>query len=119
MMHPIRTARALCQEVLGIACVLDDVRATVRSFRATKAETKKLAAADRTAELAAARRGCTHSPACPLATAEDRGRAETVYRDGQFTYLCNGLVLSTPVVPDVVPCSLGTTKPVETEEVRP
>lgn len=94
MMHPIRTARAWWGEILGVACVVGDIQATVRSFRATRASNKELGGTRRTAALVDARRGCAHLTACPPATAPDRQKAEVVYEDDHFTYLCNGLVLS-------------------------
>ncbi|MFD8386535.1 DUF5999 family protein [Streptomyces sp. NPDC059679] len=108
MMRPIRTARVWWHEVLGVVGVIEDITATVRSRRAVNAENKKLATAERTTALRQARQGCTHSPACPLATAPDRQRAAVVYEDDHFSYLCNGLVLSIEAIkaPDYPPTGL-------------
>jgi hypothetical protein len=118
MAHPIRTARTWWQTILGLACVLDDIQATVRSRRTTKAANKALADTPRTRALKAARAGCRHVPACPPATAEDRQKAATVYADDVFTYLCNGLVTSTAErVPDFPPAGLATARRRGVEEV--
>ncbi|ATL88760.1 DUF5999 family protein [Streptomyces malaysiensis] len=94
MRRLIHTVRTWWGEVLGVVCVVEDITATVRSLRASSAENKELAAAERTVALRQARQGCTHSPACPPTNAPDRQKAAVVYEDAQFTYLCNGIVLS-------------------------
>ncbi|MFF1700048.1 hypothetical protein ACFVXC_41510 [Streptomyces sp. NPDC058257] len=79
---------------LGAVGVVEDVVATVRSQRLTKADNKQLADSARNAALAEARRGCTHLPACPPAAAPDRMKAVEVWADDACVYLCNGLVLA-------------------------
>ncbi|WP_371558742.1 hypothetical protein OG416_39030 (plasmid) [Streptomyces longwoodensis] len=79
---------------LGAVGVVEDVVATVRSHRLTKADNKQLADSARNAALAEARRGCTHLPACPPAAAPDRMKAVEVWADDACVYLCNGLVLA-------------------------
>ncbi|MBU3865542.1 hypothetical protein KN815_16090 [Streptomyces sp. 4503] len=94
MRRLFHTVRTWWGEVLGVVCVVEDVTATMRSRRAISAENKQMAASERTAALRQARQGCTHSPACPPTDAPDRQKAVVVYEDAQFTYLCNGIVLS-------------------------
>jgi len=107
MIGPIRAARAWREQILGIACVVSDVRQTVRSYRATQVQNKALASTERSAALREARQGCTHSPACPSATSAARQQAQVVYRDDQFLYLCNGLTLSArDHIPDFLPPAL-------------
>ncbi|MFJ2561335.1 MULTISPECIES: hypothetical protein [unclassified Streptomyces] len=79
---------------LGAVGVVEDVVATVRSHRLTKADNKRLAISARNVALAEARWGCTHSPTCPPAAAPDRMKAVEVWADDACVYLCNGLVLA-------------------------
>ncbi|MGW6412174.1 DUF5999 family protein [Streptomyces vinaceus] len=105
MKRLMESAHRWWDEVLGIACNVGDITASVRSHRATKAQNELLAESPRTLALAEARRGCNHQPPCPPATAADRQQAEVVYQDEHFAYLCNGLTLSaaTRSVPDYPP----------------
>ncbi|MBV9024695.1 MAG: hypothetical protein JO362_13090 [Streptomycetaceae bacterium] len=109
-MNPIRTVRAWCDEVLGVLCVIEDVRSTVRSRRAVRTQNRQLDAAERTAVLRKARQGCTHTPPCPPTSAPDRTKAVEIYADDACVYLCNGLVLSSIKAPDS-PSGLHTPMP--------
>lgn len=82
-------------QALGAAGVVEDAITTVRDRRLVKADTKQLAASERVAALATARKGCTHAPKCPPASAPDRTKAVEVWSDDACIYLCNGLVLAT------------------------
>ncbi|MEV7840564.1 hypothetical protein AB0O77_25565 [Streptomyces albidoflavus] len=97
---------------LGVIGIVEDIVATTRSHRLTRADDKQLAASARNTALAEARRGCTHSPACPPAAAPDRMKAVEVWADDACVYLCNGLILATreTQAPDS-PSSLYTAMP--------
>ncbi|WP_018570106.1 hypothetical protein [Streptomyces sp. PsTaAH-124] len=109
----LRALRGLWDDVLGAACVVEDVVSTLRNHRLTKAETKQLTASERSSALAEARQGCTHTPTCPPSSAPGRTAAAEIWSDDSCVYLCNGLVLSTketPRAPDS-PSSLCTPTP--------
>lgn len=91
----IRALRGWWDNILGAACVVEDVLTTVRSHRLTQAETRQLMESERMAALAQALQGCTHTPPCPPTSAPDRTAAVEIYADAACIYLCNGLILST------------------------
>jgi hypothetical protein len=102
--NPVHVIRGWWEELLGFSSVIGDVRQTLRDHRVTRAGDMELVSTERAAALRAARSGCTHSPACPPATAPHRQSAAVVFRDDRFIYLCNGLTLSVrDHVPDRIP----------------
>ncbi|MEU0743988.1 hypothetical protein [Streptomyces sp. NPDC006134] len=93
-----RALRGLWDDVLGAACVVEDVVSTVRNRRLTKAENKQLTASARSFALAQARQGCIHDPKCPPASAPNRTAAAEIWSDDACVYLCNGLVLAASAI---------------------
>lgn len=81
-------------QALGATGVVEDAITTVRDRRLVKAANEMVAASERVAALATARKGCTHAPQCPPASAPDRTKAVEVWSDDACIYLCNGLVLA-------------------------
>lgn len=98
MKHRLRPLLTLWGNALGVAGVVEDVAATVRSHRQTKARAEELAGSERAEALAKAREGCTHTPLCPSRSAPDRTEAVEIWADDACVYLCNGLVLSTKAI---------------------
>lgn len=94
MRNPLRPLLGWWGSALGTFGVVEDVVATIRDRRLTKADNEQLAASARNIALAKARQGCTHTPPCPPACAPDRTRAAEVWSDNACVYLCNGIVLS-------------------------
>lgn len=118
MIRIMRVARLWWDEVLSVVWVADDVTSTIRTNRLVKAETKQLTTSARTRALTEARKGCTHMPLCPSASAPDRTKAFEIYADDACVYLCNGLVLSTRALkaPDT---ASGLHHPMPQKETRP
>ncbi|MFM9735203.1 DUF5999 family protein [Streptomyces niveiscabiei] len=108
----VRALRGWWNDVLGAACVVEDVVSTVRSRRLTTVRTRTILSSDRATALLKARQGCTHTPQCPPAGAPDRTKAAEIYADDSCIYLCNGIVLSTSALaaPDS-PSGLPTPTP--------
>ncbi|MFM9449139.1 DUF5999 family protein [Streptomyces acidiscabies] len=114
----IRALRGWWNDVLGAACVVEDVVSTVRSHRLTTARTRTILSSDRATALITARQGCTHTPPCPPAGAPDRTKAAEIYADASCIYLCNGIVLSAsaltaPDSPSGLPIPTPTPQPQE------
>ncbi|MGW1765046.1 hypothetical protein ACWCQL_13345 [Streptomyces sp. NPDC002073] len=95
MKNPLRPLLGWWGQALGAAGVVEGAVAAIRDRRLIKADNEHLATAERTAALGKARRGCTHAPTCPPASAPDRTKAVEVWADDACVYLCNGLVLAT------------------------